>query len=217
MKSISGIWFVVLSLFGFFSQTLVAQDSNGSTPLPFKVGETLSFKISWGLFSVGSAVMQVHELEEVNGTRCHKITLDVSTNKFADTFYKVRTKAVSYVEEGFGRSILYKKSQKEGKTNRDIVVRFDYQKNLAHYSNHGIAGDPVKIPNRVFDPLAISYLFRLSEVKTGGLLKLPTSDGKRFREIEVSVGEKRKLKVPAGTYETLEVSPSLKNLRGVFK
>lgn len=216
MKPLQVIGVVVFSLYSFLSISLGAQDSNGSLPLPFKVGERLSFKISWGLFSVGKGVMEVHDMEDVNGTKCHKISLDVSTNKFADAFYKVRTRAVSYVEEGFGRSILYKKSQKEGKTNREIVLRFDYQKNLAHYSNHGVAGEPVKIPDRVFDPLAISYLFRMSELKTGGLLKLPTCDGKRFREIEVLVGEQRKMKVPAGSYETFEVSPALKNLRGVF-
>ena len=199
------------------SSVLGADKLTEVAPLPFAPGEKLSFQIKWGLFSVGTAVLETHQPEEVNGTLCHKISLTVATNGFADSIYKVRTHAVSYVEEGFGRSILYRKNQLEGKTRRDVVVRFDYQNNLAHYSNHGIAGEAVKIPDQVFDPLAIAYLFRLQRAEAGKDRKLPTCDGKRVQEVAIKVGEKTKLRTPAGNYEANEVSPALENLRGVFK
>ena len=200
-----------------FLVDLVANDNNATASYPFQSGEKLSYRIKWGFLSVGNAVLETHEPEEVNGTRCHKISLTVSTNKFADAFYKVRTSAVSYVEEGFDRTILYRKSQLEGKTNRQVEVRFDYEANLAHYFNHGIAGKALEIPDRVFDPLAIAYLFRLQEAELAKDRKLPTCDGKRVREVEVKVGKKRKTTVPAGKFETHEVSPAMENLRGVFR
>lgn len=207
-----------VTLLGGFSQlNLQAEDSNATASPPFLPGEKLSFRIKWGLLSVGTAVLETHEIEEVNGTRCHKMSMTVTTNKFADAFYKVRTKAVSYVEEGFSRSILYRKKQLEGKTNRDVEVRFDYEQRVAQYFNHGVAGDSVKIPDQVFDPLAIAYLFRLQEMEAGKSRKLPTCDGKRTRVVEVTVGGKGKLRVPAGKYVTHEVSPALENLRGVFR
>ena len=127
-------------LFAFLP--LMAEKEKEPANLPFAPGEKLTFQLKWGFFSVGSAVLETHEPEEVNGTRCHKISLTVSTNKFADSIYKVRTKAVSFVEEGFGRSVLFQKSQQEGKTNRNVEVRFDYDKNVAIYSNHGVANEP---------------------------------------------------------------------------
>lgn len=217
MKRGHGRLALVTLFCGFLYLNLHAEDSNATALLPFHPGEKLSFRIKWGLIPVGTAVLETHELEEVNGIRCHKMSMTVTTNKFADAFYKVRTRAVSYVEEGFIRSILYRKKQLEGKTNRDVEVRFDYKKNLAHYFNHGVAGDSVKIPDQVFDPLAIAYLFRLQAVEPGKGRKLPTCDGKRMREVEIKIGMKRRLKVPAGKYEVHEVSPALENLRGVFR
>ena len=202
-------------LFGF--APLMAKKEKEPSSLPFAPGEKLIFQLKWGFFSVGSAVLETHEPEEVNGTKCHKISLTVSTNKFADSIYKVRTKAVSFVEKGFGRSVLFRKSQQEGKTNRNVEVRFDYDKNIAIYSNHGVANEPLKIPDQVFDPLAIAYLFRLGDVTAGKDRKLPTCDGKRVQEVVVKVGEKKQLNTPSGKYQVNEVSPALENLRGVFK
>ena len=209
--------FVALLLWSLLHLNLQAEDSNSTSELPFHPGEKLSFRIKWGFFSVGTAIMETHGIEEVNGVRCHKLSMTVTTNKFADAFYKVRTRAVSYVEEGFTRSMLYRKKQLEGKTNRDVEVRFDYEKNLARYFNHGSAGDSVQIPDQVFDPLAIAYLFRLQAIEPGKDRNLPTCDGKRFREVEIKVGKKHKLKVPAGKFDVHEVSPALENLRGVFR
>ena len=196
---------------------LDAEERNATDPIPFAPGEKLSFQIKWGLFPVGNAVLETHPSEELNGTLCHKVSLTVKTNKFADSIYKVRTHAVSYVEEGFTRSILYRKKQREGKTNRDVEVRFDYEKNSTRYFNHGVEGKPLKIPQRIYDPLAIAYLFRLQKAEQGKARKLPTCDGKRVREVGVEVGEETNLKTPAGKYRAVEVSPAMENLRGVFK
>ncbi|MFP6899897.1 MAG: DUF3108 domain-containing protein [Opitutales bacterium] len=196
---------------------LRAEDLNATDLIPFAPGEKLSYQIKWGFFSVGSAVLETHPSEEVNGTLCHKISLTVKTNKFADAIYKVRTHAVSYVEKGFVRSILYRKKQLEGKTNRDVEIRFDYEKNIVRYFNHGVEGESLKIPERIYDPLAITYLFRLEKAEQGKDRKLPTCDGKRVRQVEVEVGKEVSLKTPAGKYRAIEVSPAMENLRGVFK
>ncbi len=217
MKRFRGIFAFAALFCGFVFGDIRAEDANATAPLPFAPGERLSFRIKWGFLSVGTAVLETHEPEEVNGTRCHKMSLTVSTNKFADPFYKVRTRAVSYVGGGFDRTILYRKKQLEGKTNRDVEVRFDYENNIARYFNHGVAGKIVEIPDQVFDPLAIAYLFRLREVEPGKARKLPTCDGKRVRDIEVKIGRKSKVTVPAGKFDAHEVSPAMENLRGVFR
>ena len=216
MKPLHAIFALVFFFPVVHAVQLMGAEQDDLVPLPFAPGEKLSFQLKWGFIPVGSAVLETHEPEEVNGTRCHKISLTVSTNKFADSIYKVRTHAVSYVEEGFGRSILFHKKQREGKTDRDVVVRFDYDNKVALYSNHGVASEPLKIPDQVFDPLAIAYLFRLGDAEAGKERKLPTCDGKRVQEVLVKVGKKTKLRTPSGKYEANEVSPALENLRGVF-
>ena len=207
----------ILSVSGFVLLASVSLSLARQVPLPFAPGETLSYKIKWGIFSVGSAVLEVGQPEEVNGTMCHKLSLTVRTNGFADAFYKVRTRAESYVDANFTRSFLYKKRQQEGKTDRDVEVRFDYSRKLALYFNHGKLEREIPLKSSTFDPLAIAYLFRLGEVRPGQKKILPTCDGRLVQDVEVTVKPKEKLRVPAGKYEAFEASPSLKNLRGVFK
>ena len=187
------------------------------SPRPFAAGELLHYKIKWGLIPVGRATLEVAPPEEVNGTICDKFVLTVRTNEFADAFYKIRTRAESYVAPSFTRSLLYKKRQQEGKTDRDVVVRFDYARKMARYFNHGKLEREIPIRATTFDPLSIAYLFRLGQVRPGEKRILPTCDGRLVQDVEVTVKAKEKLRVPAGKFEAFETSPALKSLRGVFK
>ena len=187
------------------------------SPRPFAPGELLHYKIKWGLIPVGRATLEVAQPEEVNGTLCDKFVLSVRTNGFADSLYKIRTRAESFVEPGFRRSLLYKKRQREGDTDRDVVIRFDYKRNIALYSNHGKSKREIPIRPSTFDPLAIAYIFRLGQLKTGQRKVLPTCDGRSLQDVEVTVKKKEKVSVPAGEFEAFEAAPALKNLRGVFK
>jgi hypothetical protein len=184
---------------------------------PFVPGERLHYKIKWGLIPVGRATLEVAPSEEVNGTLCYKFVLSVRTNEFADAFYKVRTRAESYLAADFSRSLLYRKKQQEGKTERDVVVRFDYDRNLAFYSNYGKLERKIPIRPVAFDPLSIAYLFRLGEIKAGVRRSFPTCDGRVLQDMEVAVQAKEKLRVTAGKFEVFEATPALKNLRGVFR
>lgn len=79
---------LLLTAFTIFSLSVFAQ----SNSLPFKAGErievTLNYK--WGI-SADIAVLNFN-LQEVNesGTPCFHIVLNARTNKFFDSFYKVR-------------------------------------------------------------------------------------------------------------------------------
>lgn len=184
---------------------------------PFVPGERLSYQIKWGVFPVGSAVMEVGPPVDLNGALCDQLVFSVRTNSFADKFYKVRTRAVSLVAPGFARTLRYRKSQREGKTNREVLVEYDYDRLLATYSNHGKPEKETVIPAQTFDPLAIAFLFRLQRPQPGEVRKLPTCDGRKFLEVEVKVGERETVRTPAGKYETLPVLPAMENLSGVFK
>ncbi len=183
---------------------------------PFAPGERLVYQIKWGLFPVGSAVMEVGRPTDLNGTLCDQLVFSVRTNAFADKFYKVRTRAVSLVAPGFARTLRYRKSQREGKTNREVLVEYDYDRLVATYSNHGKPEKETVIPARTFDPLAIAFLFRLQPPRPGEVRELPTCDGRKFRQVEVRVGEKETVRTSAGKFETLPVLPAMENLSGVF-
>ena len=206
-------FFLLFSFIPFVQFSLA--DTNST--LPFQVGERLEYDLSWGFFPVGSAIMQVESLTEVEGELCYLVKFSVRTNSFADRFYKVRTSIESTVSSDFSRSIIYRKSQEEGSTKRKIVVRYDYGQKKAVYSEGGKVQSTVAIPNKVLDPLSIAYFFRTDDIQSGQQKTLPTCDGKRFREIIVRAGKKEKISVPAGKFYAIETRPEMQNLRGVFK
>ena len=202
--------FIVVSFCPQLSQ------AEGYESLPFKVGERLEYDLAWGFLPVGRATLHLHSLTEINDVSCFLIKFSVRTNSFADTFYKVRTTIESYVTEDFSKSILYRKDQQEGKTKRMVEVDFNYQKGKAVYKRSDGAHSSIAIPEYVLDPLAMAYFFRLKNLKENKEWTIPTCDGKRFNNILIRSGQKKKISVPAGKFDAIETFPEMKNLRGVF-
>ena len=53
-------------------------------------------------------------------------------------------------------------------------------------------------------------------MKENKLWEIPTSDGKRFSNLNVRIGKLQKVSVPVGKFNAFEVFPEMKKLRGVF-
>lgn len=205
-----------VSILFFFPAFLFAVELTNS--LPFLPGETLRYDLKWGFFPVGSATMKVLPMDEDAGENgFHRLSFSVRTNEFADAFYKVRTNITSVVDRSFRKSMRYEKSQKEGKTKREIDVLFDYDAGKASYFESKKMVSTLSIPSQVLDPLSIAYFFRLQELKPSTETILPTCDGRKVKMIKVRTGKVEKIRVPAGTYKAIGTVPEMKDLSGVFK
>lgn len=187
-----------------------------AVPLPFILGEKLEYDLKWGFLPVGSATMEVvaRNPEIPEGDKV--VRFHVRTNSFADNFYKVRTTITSTIDPSFSRTIRYEKSQHEGNTHREIVVEYDYEQGEARYLQQGSSPLITKIPGPVFDPLSIAYFFRLRPLDPESKTKLPTSDGKRFKEVIVTAGQREYIKLKLGKVCAIGTSPAMGNLGGVF-
>ena len=73
----------------------------------------------------------------------------------------MRTTVTSTLNSSFSKTLKYEKSQHEGKTHREIVVEYDYDKKEARYFEGNNIPKITPIPGPVFDPLSIAYFFRL--------------------------------------------------------
>lgn len=188
-----------------------------ASKIPFEPGERLEYSMKWGFIPVGHATLEVLTKKKEGRESCYVLFFSVRTNAFADKIYKVRTEIKSVVNSAFTRSISYSKKQREGNTQRDIEVKFDYQNSKSVYKEKNKDPISIKIPDRVFDPLSIAYFFRLGTLRTGQATRIPTCDGKKIKEIIVRTGKRERVKVPAGTFYAYSTLPEMKNLSGVFK
>ncbi|MEW6328075.1 MAG: DUF3108 domain-containing protein [Thermodesulfobacteriota bacterium] len=184
---------------------------------PFHPGEKLTFQIKWSFIPAGEAVLAVLPIETINGVESYHFVMLARTHPFIDIFYKVRNRIDAYTDIAMTRSVLYKKKQHEGRTQRDIIVNFDWERMEAQYSNFGEKKDPVSILSGSFDPLSVLYALRLRDLKENTEIEIPVTDGKKSIMGKAKVVRKEKIKLASGTYETYLVKPELRHIGGVFE
>ena len=160
--------------------------------------------------------MKVLPKEDEGDDGFHRLSFSVRTNEFADAFYKVRTNITSVVDRTFSKSMRYEKSQKEGKTKREIEVLFDYDAGKASYFESGRLVSTLPIPSQVLDPLSIAYFFRLGELKAETETTLPTCDGRKLKMIKVRTEKPRRF-CACRYFKAMGTIPEMKDLSGVFK
>lgn len=184
---------------------------------PFYPGEKLTFQIKWSFIPAGEAVLAVLPLETMDGVKSYHFVMLARTYAFIDIFYKVRNRIDAYTDVEMTRSILYKKKQHEGRTKRDIVVNFDWERIEAQYSNFGEKKTPVSILPGSFDPLSVLYAFRLHDLKENIEIQIPVTDGKKSIMGKARVVKKEKIKLTSGTYDTYLVEAEIRHIGGVFE
>lgn len=182
------------------------------TPVPWKIGEYFQFSIDWNGLNGGSALMQVQNIQRVDGQRAYKIITKAESNSFVSKFYKVRDRAESYIATDSLFSLRFVKHLREGGYEKDIDVRFDQTNGKARYDD----GQDLDVPARVHDVLSAFYYVRSLPLPNGAIIILPTHDNKRSYSMEVIVHHRERIEVAAGKFDCVMVEPVLKS-EGVFK
>ena len=188
----------------------------GDSRIPFSPGEKMTLQVRWAFIPAGVVVLEILPFEKVNGMKSYHFAMTARTYPLVDPFYKVRDRIDSYTDSEMTHSILYKKKQ-EGKSKRNVVVNFDWEKKEAQYSNFDEKREPVSVSPGSFDPLSVFYAFRLFDLKQGMKINAPVTDGKKFVYGEARVVKKEKIYVVDEWHETFLVEPDLKHIGGVFK
>ena len=190
---------------------------SSTADFPFQPGERLVYKLRWGLITAGYAELAVLPFEQVNGEDAWHFVLTVRTSGCIDLFYKVRDRIESYTDLTLTNSILYRKEQREGSTDRDVVVRFDRVARSAVYSNKGAGQNAIAIKDGTIDPLASIYYIRNWPLAENLEIVKPVTDGKKVVSGVARVVRRERLKIGGIKYDTFLVEADLKEVRGVFE
>lgn len=198
-------------------EDVFANDKSIERSYPFYPGERLIFGLRWGIIPAGEAVLEVLPVENIQGIDAFHFVLTARTNSFVDMFYKVRDRIDAYVDLSMTHSVFYKKSQREGRTKKDIEVIFDWREKKAQYSNFGKEIKSISLLPGSFDPLSVFYFLRFSGVKENTEIEHPVTDGKKSLLGKAHTTKRESIKVPAGTFDTYLLEPDLKDIGGVFR
>ncbi len=185
---------------------------------PFCPGERLTFSLRWQSVPAGEASLEVMPRTAVDGSPALHFRMIARTNAFVDVFYKVRDQVDAYAAPDLSRTLLYEKRQREGGYERDIEVRFFWDRSQARYSNQ-VNGpkDPILILPGTLDPLSIFFGFRATDIREGATYMAPVTDGVKCVIGGATVVGRETVAVPAGEFDTFVVEPDLRHIGGVFR
>jgi hypothetical protein len=180
--------------------------------VPWKIGEYFQFSIDWSGLNGGNALMQVQNLQTVDGHRTWRIITKAESNSFVSKFYKVRDRAESFVDAESLYTRRFEKHLREGSYKKDLSVRFDQANGKAIYQD----GKTYDVPLQVHDVLSAFYYVRTRPLPDGAAIVIPTHDNEKSYDMVVNVLRRERVEVPAGKFDCVLVEPVLKS-EGIFK
>ncbi len=200
----------------FWVNALTPELAAGKSTLPFKNGERLEFQIKWLFIPAGRAVLETMSTSSAIPGAAHHFVLTASTYPAIDLIYKFRERVDSYTSALIYRTVFYKKRQ-QGKTERDITIKFNLKRNTAQYTNFKEVLPPIKLPEGTLDPLAALYFIRCQPLIPGQTIERPITDGKKVVIGRLRVIKREIIRLAGHYYKTIKLEPELKEVKGVFE
>lgn len=211
-----------LTLLCFASAPAVADENH----LAFFPGEKFKFKMKWGIFPAGEAVLEVLPIETINGIKSFHFRMQAKTNAFIDKIYKYRSQIDAYADLAMTRSLKYLKKTEARKAVKEVNVYFDWEKKEALYfrSKTEIGPNPTTrfqkkrtpLMSGSFDPLSVFYYTRLINIHQNHPIERPVTDGKKCVMASAEIIKRETITLNGKSYDTLLVQPDLKHVEGVF-
>ena len=184
----------------------------------FQAGDRFVYDLYWNFIKVGRAELSFSLSTPENPPEDHLLaSFSVQTSGIADKLFKVRDHIESWIDPETGRPSLYKKKQREGKTERDIELTFDWDNLTAIYTRNGQTSAPLPITENTFDPLALITRLTQNDFIQNREFEQATTDGKEIVYIRASLEESKKIKIKAGRFESHRIEVATNELEGVFE
>ena len=190
----------------------MTSSESGLAKVRWRVGEYFQFSIDWSGFNGGGALMQVQNIQTVDGHRVYRIVTKAESNSFVSKFYKVRDRAESFIDAESLCTRRFEKHRREWGYKKDLLVRFDPDNRRAYYDG----GRTYDVPAKVHDVLSAFYYVRTRPLPDGAVFSIPAHDNEKSYDLVVKVHKRERIEVPAGKFDCVMVEPILKS-EGVFK
>jgi hypothetical protein len=188
-----------------------------SQPLPFKVGENLSYDVSFErlIFSgtIGDLKFSVSQAEN-HPPELITLKADLVSKGLFPSLFGIKVKdqfsaVVNTVDFGLSSS---SKLRQEGKTNTEEKNQVNRKEGRVTYTFRDLANKTAapkvvdsECPNWVQDIISAIYFLRTQEFKQGAVIPVPIIDHGQNYVIEAVIGKREEVKVKAGKFQAFKV------------
>lgn len=180
--------------------------------VPFKVGETLTYDVSWSmLVTAGTAVATVRERRSTGGTTAYSMDAEGRpvplVARLYPLYYKIDTLLDTYRLQS-QRSMFIAEEKSSKKT---ALTSFDRPRQRVKFelTEETKTTSEYSVPPDAQDGLAAFYLLRARGVKTGERFSIPIADSGTLYTASFNVGAVEQIKVPYTTTTAWNIQVSL--------
>ena len=188
----------------------VLADTNTQPALWFPVGESLRYRLTWGIIPAAE-IQATSTWVTVQGRRLVEITCRVRSARVLRWIYPVEDKIVVILEPGSFLPTVFQVDMQEGSHIRHEVTTFDYAAGTAVWTainkqkSRTIAIDP-----GLRDLLSFMYYMRKDGLPGGTNLTLRVLVDSKDRTVPVVAGDCETVEVPGlGNVECLRIVPTI--------
>jgi len=180
----------------------------------FPDSQTYVYGVEWHLFNAGIARVGLRD----DGAEQHVTARAVSTG-VVSALYKVNDHFEAFFDHRFCSQRVFKHIE-EGSHSRQSELHFDYSRGKSVLSEKNLKNGEEKhaendIPACVTDVVSGFYYLASLPLQVGNAYAFTVNDGGKTNEVTAHVETREKIKVPAGTFQTVRVKAEA--ISGVMK
>ncbi len=184
----------------------------------FQTGEKFTYKIHYGWFKVGEAIIETDkEIHQINGRPCYKLDAYGSASSFLNTIVKIRDHWGTYIDTATYMPHRFYQNILESSYTRNEIVDFDRQKNLAMSKRLNDKKEVIdttlfKVPHHIHDMVSLINHVRNRDCSTmnkDDTVALHAFLNGKTYNIKVCFLRKERLKTKVGTFNTVVMAPKL--------
>jgi hypothetical protein len=179
------------------------------SPVPFRVGETLTYQIFWGPFVVGRASLQVADVEKVDDHDCYHLIARAKTSGLAEWLFPVDSTAESWLDcrDLFTRR--YRQNRSEGKHVANDETRYDYQHGEAITRNRKGREKRTPLDQPVQDVVSSIYFVRSRKLMLDSEQTFVLNASATNYVVTIRPDQRKELWVrPVGNVPALRIEPN---------
>ena len=189
--------------------------SRSEIPVPFHVGEVLTYDVTWSSLTAGTATLTVKDRRPIaHGGLAYDIVGEGKLTGLFDQLYHVYYKAESLLDtRALQPSIFTVYSDERGRTTLR-TTRFLSSTSVEYEPT--ASAPPVKysIPALSQDPLSAIYVMRAIAFKPGQVLVMPVVDGSDVYNAKWLVSAPETVTTGLGAISAWRLTPTLVDARG---
>jgi len=198
--------------------TSSAPSAQGDLPVPFKVGETLTFDVSWTTFlSAGTATMSVLERRPgAAGRNAYYLVAEGKPSVMLGKLYSLYYKAESMLDTRTLLPSLATIYSDEGGRKRYKTTTFKGNGAVQYeVKTSTTATSTITAPKAAQDPLGAIYILRALPLKAGMKVPaIPVIDSGKAYTMSIRVGGLESVKSGLGTLQALKLTMTMVDAAG---